>query len=133
MDQAGVKRVNFDRRRRRFSVEAIQPEGDVVRMGVEILHGVSHPPEGLPRRDGILFLKRLNNHVALLFDVGIGLCKGVVVEVEFVVTELPGETVLMNVGVGHNPQRARADRIAKRFKHDLDVIFGEHLPDYKRL
>ncbi|MBV6400910.1 MAG: hypothetical protein CNIPEHKO_01205 [Anaerolineales bacterium] len=126
--------INFTRRRRRFSVKAIQPQGDVIRMGVEILKRVRHPPERPPRRDRVVVLKRRDDQRALLLDVGVGFRKGIIVAMKFIVTEKAGEElVLLDVGGSHHPKRARTDGIAERFNNDFDVVFSEHSSDYKRL
>lgn len=62
----------------------------------------------------------------MFFDVSVRFGEGVVVEVKFVVTELSSQAVLVDIGFGHRSQRARAERVAERLKHDLNVVFGEH-------
>ena len=46
VEQSQVNGINFRRRGRRPPVEALDPQGDVIRMGVEILRGMEKSSKG---------------------------------------------------------------------------------------
>jgi hypothetical protein len=50
--------------------------------------------------------------------------------VEFIVTQLPSDAILVDVGVRDGSQCARTEAVTKRRVHDLDMILGQHLSDY---
>ena len=61
-----------------------------------------------------------------------GFVEGVVVEVKFVVTELPRNAVLIHVRLNDDGHGTRTETSAERCKHDFDVILSKHSLDYKR-
>lgn len=101
-------------------------------MGVEILYGVEKSPKGSPCRVCITGSYRRDHDAALFLNVCVGFVEGVVVEMKFVVTELTAQAILIDVRVRDDGQGTRAETVAERSEHDLDVILSEHSFDYTR-
>jgi cob(I)alamin adenosyltransferase len=59
-----------------------------------------------------------------------GFLECIIVEVKFIMTKLPAETILMDVGICDGGHGARAETPAKRIEQDFDVILSKHSTDY---
>lgn len=99
-------------------------------MGVKILRGVQESTKGRPGRICVSLFQRRHRKRTLFFDIRVSPLEAVVVEMKFVVTKLPGQTVLLNVGIRDRRQGARTERVTECVEHDFNVIWGEHLLDY---
>lgn len=63
---------------------------------------------------------------ALLIDIAAAFFDGVIIEMEFIVAELPAQRILLEVGSNDNLQCARAEMGAERLAGHFFVNFDKH-------
>ena len=119
-------RIDLPGRRRLVPIEAGKPAGDVITVGIEILHGVDHPSKRLPRGTRIPSLKTGENDSALFLNIGIGGIDPVIIEMKMVPSKLVLQAVLSQVGAQDDLEGTRTYLRANRLLGDIYVMTTQH-------
>ena len=90
-----------------MTTKLIKPHGDVIRMSIEILHRMKQSPKGNPGEE-YARRKQGGDHKTTLFnDIAKPFINGVIVEMIFVVADLPGEGILFTIGSDNDLKRTQ--------------------------
>lgn len=103
-----------------------QPHRNIIRVGVEVLHGMGQSSEGDPRRKHARRHQRSQHISALFLYVGICLVKIVIIKVIFVVAELAAQIILFEVGRNDDLDRALTHARAKCLLRHFSVNGCQH-------
>ena len=95
-------------------------------MGIKILRGMSQSPKSDPGREHTRRKQGGKHKATLFFDVTVTFVDGVVVEVKFVVTDLPRKRVLFAVGCDNHLKRARAKFCTEGFAGHFFMNGNKH-------
>jgi len=121
-------RINRLWRRHGLSTEAGKPAGNVITVGIEVLHGVDHPSKRLPGCPHITARKTGEDGDTLLLNVGIGCFDPVIVKMVLVTSNLVNQAVLSHIGAQNDLEGMRTNLRANGLTGDINVIANQHVP-----
>ncbi len=125
LHQIFSKRINFGRRRRLVLV-FIQPQGDVIRMSIEILRSVQQATKRHASTHIARAQQCCKDITSLLIDVLIARINGIVVVVDLVVPKLILKRVLPDIGSDDQFEGALTEVWGKRRAGHFDMVFTYH-------
>src|ERR1044072_4857493 len=131
MQGAMVKQVlssGIDLRGRRNC--SIRPRGkpqiDVIAMGVKILDGMGQSSRREPGGEYIICQQRREGQGALFLNIGIGFFKGTSIKMIFIVTDLPEQAILMEIGIRDFLKCVRTEVFTQGKARHLDMVGLKH-------
>jgi hypothetical protein len=95
-------------------------------VGVKILDRVHKSSKSRPGGGEIIRFEGGDDERLLLFEIRIGLSKGVAVKVIFIVTQESKQPILIEIGGDDGLKRTVAESPCKRAARDLEVDMLEH-------
>jgi hypothetical protein len=98
VDQFRVQRIDLlGSRKRRLCITG-HPQCNVIAVGIKVLRGMRQSSESLPGRNRIGVPQRRDDHIPLRFNVCARFVEGIVVEMKFVMADLPAQSILTEIG-----------------------------------